>query len=134
MGASADGVLFRRPQDRTPLQRDDIEIETPRPILEQTRTRGVGESFSYEDFCLLPEDYVTEADILCGAPFTPFPSDQASGAAATPPRTNPSDSSLSILALDKTAKPASQSWSRFIETFPLLQESLHTEVTQFFAQ
>jgi hypothetical protein len=65
-------------------------------------------------------------------PFTPPPSDPTSAAAATSPSTNVCGFSQSPLALDVTARPASESWSRFLKTFPLLRESLLTEVSEFF--
>lgn len=127
------GFLFRRLLKRTPLPREGLETETTIQTLEQVGMRHIIEPFSCEDFGSRQEGYATEADLFFIDPFTPFPSDPTSVAAATPPRTNASDFSPSALALDITARPASESWSRFIKTFPLLRESLLTEVSQFFA-
>jgi hypothetical protein len=127
------GFLFRRLLESTPLQRESLQTETTIQTLEQVGTRHIIEPFSYEDFDSRQEGYAAEADLFFIDPFTPFPSDPTP-AAATSPSTNVSGFSPSALALDVTARPASKSWSRFIKTFPLLRESLLTEVSEFFAQ
>jgi hypothetical protein len=126
--------LFRRLLESTPLQRESLETETTTQTLGQVGTRHIIESFSYEDFDLRQEIYATEADLFFIDPFTTLPSDPTSAAAATSPSANVSAFMPSAIAFDVAARPASESWSRFIKAFPLLRESLLAEVSEFFAQ